>query len=404
VTVSASDCERPELCPSHLLICVSTVSELATMVGRDVSYRTRHADSLPFSTEVPGIGRGDDDRHVHRIHIEGDASRAGFAIDTGTALGRDDQWSWLVPVHPRLTPLAADGTIQALANHHKSAKVQPKAAKLLLAFRGWNHHSALLRGDSEVGDVPDEESEVNALIRLADKARATGHVLAPSARHPDVGSLLSSAAGGLTSSVLAATRAVGQAGLKATRAVGQAGHAVGQAVFHASAPQPRATAVAARTPAVAAPLNRQATVHVPVGAGVGLPVEAARHELPPSLSQAHLTEHGVLNPASPGLLAAPTHDVAPAQSRRTIRASLLEILPPHAGPSGASDAPKEASSDAAGQLRDESAVSGSSIAVTHDGVAAKAEEQYHRDGQSRLPPLEAHVSGGTTGHPKSVWE
>lgn len=130
---------------------LALVTSLAQLVNHQVTLRTGNAESLPFKTTGTGaslstIFLGDNPK---------DAIRA-------PAMGRDDPWSCLVRLHPRLSPLTGDGaTVVKLRDHFKRHEIPHHVASAIRSLR--ERH-----GFFEPGDPPDDRGD--ELLRL----RGTG--------------------------------------------------------------------------------------------------------------------------------------------------------------------------------------------------------------------------------------
>jgi hypothetical protein len=323
----------------------AAVSDLATLVGREVRYKWKIADSLPFS-------KGGDSS-VQSIHIEGEDHETVLTMDAGTALGRDDQWSFLVPVHPRLTPLAADGTIQALAHQHMTSKVSARTTDLLLAFRHVDSSAVsrrLTQQSSFAGDDAADriEHEKLMLLRYADRSRHEGEHSA-SFRQPASSLLRSAAAVGtaaravtasVTHAAAVSAAAVGHVAKAATSSVMSAGHAATEAAHAATAsvfsggrlphasvrPAVRAAAPPARVTAVT---EASATSRAPVGLppGSNRAVQSAAVEVIPFADGSTVSVVGV-GAIDAGTLAAEISSSETGSSRDADGARAPVMQPP----------------------------------------------------------------------------
>lgn len=143
----------------------SAVTALAAIVRREVTIRTGVADSVSFSTA--------DDEPLQTIFVGSNPRDAIREL----SMGRDDPWSCLVRVHPRLSPLAGDGaTVVQLRRHFKMHVIPGHVADAICALR--ERH-----GFPDTGHPPANHAAALARIRGA-------HVLEPDA-HEASESLLS---------------------------------------------------------------------------------------------------------------------------------------------------------------------------------------------------------------------
>ena len=132
------------------------VTALAAIVRREVTIRTGVADSVSFSTA--------DDEPLQTIFVGNNPKDA----IREPSMGRDDPWSCLVRVHPRLSPLAGDGaTVVQLRRHFKMHVIPSHVADAICALR--ERH-----GFPDTGHPPANHAAELARIRGA-------HVLEPDA-------------------------------------------------------------------------------------------------------------------------------------------------------------------------------------------------------------------------------